>query len=130
MRELEERDPVIPQEVTDELAARRQEAEGYKAEIQRISQNAKDSLAEALQLRREKLQLERDMKDREELFHRRGMLYVLPSGEVTLILSSTEISQTQGPSPRVILERVTLSREAILSEKRKAMPLPDSPSQN
>lgn len=67
VRELEEREPIIPQEVTDELAARRQEAETYKAEVERISQNAKDSLAETLQLRRDKMQLERDMRDQEEL---------------------------------------------------------------
>lgn len=67
VRELEGQEPVVPQEVTEELVARRREAEDYKAEIQRISQNAKDALAETVQLRREKLQLERDMKDQEEL---------------------------------------------------------------
>ena len=69
-------------------------------------------------------------KDWEDLFHRSGMLYVLPSGEVTSIRSSKVIFHPQGLLPRVILYRVTLSREAFLSEKRKAMPLPDSPSQN
>lgn len=67
IRELEEREQEIPQEVTDELRARREENARLKGEIDRIADAAKDNLSETLKLRSENAQLTRDMKEQEEL---------------------------------------------------------------
>lgn len=121
VRELEEREPVIPQEVTDELAARRQEAEAYRADLERITQNAKDSLAEALQLRRDKMQLERDMQEKDELLQEqqealnraqddllnmqsaqaRGDAERTPTDELTLDLFSAAVREFMGLCARM-----------------------------
>lgn len=58
--ELAARPPEIPEEMTEELQKNR-------AEINRLTEMAKDSLNDANQLRRERAQLERDMQEQEAL---------------------------------------------------------------
>ena len=67
IRELEGREPQIPQEVTDELRKRSEENARLKGEIERIADSARDNLAETMKLRSENAQLTRDVKEQEEL---------------------------------------------------------------
>lgn len=64
---LEAQEPEIPAELLQELQARKEEAAQSRAELERVTQCAKDCLDEAIRLRKENAQLARDMQEQEDI---------------------------------------------------------------
>lgn len=104
VKELEEREPEIPQALTDELREKREESYRQQAEIERISNTAKETMAEAIRLRHDKLQLERDLQDQEALLQEQQEALNRAQDE----LLNLQSAQARGEAERMPADELTL----------------------
>lgn len=106
VRQLAAREPEIPQKLTDELRWSR-------SEIERLANMNQDSLDEAIRLRREKAELERDLREQEALMEAQQEAVNQAQAE----LLNLQSMQARGDAEREIAEDLTLDVFSVAVER-------------